>query len=109
VKSIRFLQTSKKRLSLQLIDLKTSKATKLAAIKKNDLQIVVKSLYWNYYNLNIANTKLSDRIKHIPVQKIDRNARRKASWKHVGIAKMRLLDYKMKKKIELSKLRRKKE
>jgi len=108
VKSIRFLETSKKTLTLQLIDLQSSKAAKEIAIKKNDLQIVVKSLYTNYYNLNVADTKLNQQINNIDNMKKDRNARRKASWKHVGIAKMRLLDYRLQRDLEFADLREKK-
>jgi len=66
--------------------------------------MIVKSLYWNYYNLNVTNTKLNQIFKHIEVIRKDRNARRKASWHHRGIAKMAVLDLQLKKRLDLSKL-----
>merc|ERR1712087_1085168 len=86
-----------------------NKEEALITKSKNNLQMIGHSLYWNYYNLNINSTKLNEKFLHLPLIKIERNRRRKNSWHHLGLAKMYLSDIKLKKRIELTVIRRKRD
>lgn len=62
---------------------------------KNNLYMIKKNLYWNYYYLNITNTKLNVEFSHIKAIKSNANRRRKYSQHHLGIAKLAVMDVKV--------------
>jgi hypothetical protein len=62
---------------------------------KNNLYMIGYNLYWNYYYLNIANTKLNVDFSHLPWIKKQVNMRRKYSRHHIGLGKLAIMDIKL--------------
>jgi hypothetical protein len=109
MKSIMDLENSKGHQLEKFLEYEKNKDEALITKSKNNLQMIGHSLYWNYYNLNINSTKLNEKFLNLPHIKIERNRRRKNSWHHLGLAKMYLADIKLKKRIELAKMKRKRD
>jgi len=58
--SIMSLEGNKKTQVIELLEMQQNKEQNKITEINNNLQMIAKSLYWNYYYLNITNTKLNE-------------------------------------------------
>jgi len=92
LRNIKSLSENLKRLGSKMLELKKQHHKDALVKAKNDVYMIQKNLYWNYYYLNISNTDLNVKFRNLPMYKKKMNRRRKYSHNKLGIAKMVIMD-----------------